>query len=107
MAMALNPAESLRSTRNVLTLATFWIVQAALPELRRAVEGAELSPMDRRSANRALREVDEGTGLDAYWRQPTWKRVSVIFAGPLANILVAFVIFFAVYNSGAPSQTPM
>jgi hypothetical protein len=31
-AVALNPAESLRSTRSLLTLATFWVVQAALPD---------------------------------------------------------------------------
>ena len=78
----------------------------ALPELRRATESATLSPAARRSAGRALREVDEGTGSDAYWRQSTWKRVAVIAAGPLANVLVAFVIFFAVYATGAPSQTP-
>ena len=77
-----------------------------LPDLRRAVDDVELSPAARRSANRALREVDEGTGGDAYWRQPAWKQISVIFAGPLANILVAFAIFFAVYATGAPSATP-
>ena len=31
-ATALDPAESLRSTKSLLTLATFWIVQAALPD---------------------------------------------------------------------------
>src|SRR6185436_1257160 len=44
------------------------------------------------------------TGRDAYWRQPTWKRLVVISAGPLANVLVAFVIFFAVFATGAPSD---
>jgi regulator of sigma E protease len=80
--------------------------RAALPELGAAVASAELSPAARRSAERALRDVDEGTGYDAYWRQPPWKRIAVIAAGPAANILVAFVIFFAVYATGAPSQTP-
>jgi regulator of sigma E protease len=76
----------------------------ALPELRAEVERAELSGSARRSAERALRELDEGTGLDAYWRQATWKRIAIIAAGPLANVLVAFVIFFAVFATGAPSQ---
>jgi regulator of sigma E protease len=53
-----------------------------------------------------VRDVEEGTGADAYWRQPTWKRVAVIAAGPGMNVLVAFVIFFAVYATGAPSQNP-
>jgi len=77
-----------------------------LPQLRTAVEDAGLTRSARRSADRALREVDEGTGLDAYWRQPTWKRIAVIAAGPLANVLVAFVIFTAVYATGAPTSQP-
>jgi regulator of sigma E protease len=44
-----------------------------------------------------LRDVDEGTGTDAYWRSPTWKRIAVIVAGPLMNVLVAFAIFFGVF----------
>ena len=78
--------------------------RAALPELREEVQRATLTRPARRQANRAIRDVDEGTGPDAYWHQPTWKRVAVIAAGPLANILVAFVIFTAVYATGAPSQ---
>jgi regulator of sigma E protease len=77
-----------------------------LPELRAAVESAALTASALRSANRALREVDEGTGSDAYWRQATWKRIAVIAAGPLANVLVAFVIFTAVYATGAPTSQP-
>ncbi len=77
-----------------------------VPDLRGALDSARLSPGGRRSAERAFRDVDEGTGSDAYWRQPTWKRVAVIAAGPLMNVLVAFVIFFAVYATGAPSATP-
>ncbi len=74
-----------------------------LPELQQHVEAAELSRAARRSANRALRDVDEGTGTDAYWRQATWKRVAVIAAGPLANVLVAFLILFLVFAiSGGP-----
>jgi regulator of sigma E protease len=80
--------------------------RAALPELEAEAGAAALSPAARRSSQRALREVEEGTGTDAYWRQPTWKRVAVIAAGPLANVLVAFLIFFVVYATGAPSQTP-
>jgi regulator of sigma E protease len=78
----------------------------ALAELRAEVEAAELSPRARRSAERAVREVDEGTGMDAYWRQPPWKRIAVIAAGPLANVLVAFLLFFTVYLIGAPTGNP-
>jgi regulator of sigma E protease len=75
----------------------------ALPQLRDAIEDTTLSPAAQRAIERAIRDVDEGTGADAYWRQPTWKRVAVIAAGPLMNVLVAFLIFFAVYATGAPS----
>jgi len=80
--------------------------RTALPELRAEIERGQLSSAARRSAKRALRELDEGTGLDAYWRQATWRRIAIIAAGPAANIIVAFVIFFFVFATGAPSQTP-
>ena len=80
--------------------------RAALPALRTALERTRLAPSARRSAEQGLRDVDEGTGADAFWRQPTWKRVAAIAAGPGMNVLVAFVLFFAVYATGAPSQTP-
>jgi regulator of sigma E protease len=75
-----------------------------LPELTELLAAAELSPMARRSADRAVRELDEATGDDAYWRQTTWKRIVVIAAGPVANVIVAFVIFFAVFATGAPTD---
>jgi len=81
-------------------------VRAELTVLREHVEVAHLSPAALRSAERAEREVDEATGADAYWRQPTWKRLVVIAAGPFANIVVAFVVFFAVFATGAPTNEP-
>ena len=74
-----------------------------LPELRTLVEEAALTAGSRRLAERAVREVDEGTGADAYWRQPTWKRLVVIAAGPFANVVVAFVIFAVLFATGAPT----
>ena len=47
--------------------------------------------------------MDEGTAEDAYWRQVTWKKVAVIAAGPVMNILVAFILFAAVLATGAPT----
>jgi membrane-associated protease RseP (regulator of RpoE activity) len=80
--------------------------RAAVPALSTALEQAQLTPAARRPAEQAVRDVDEGSGADAYWRQPTWKRLAAIAAGPGMNVLVAFVIFFAVYATGAPSQNP-
>jgi regulator of sigma E protease len=76
------------------------------PELVEAVESAELSPSERRSAARALRDVEEGTASDAYWRAPTWKRISVIAAGPVANFVAAFLILLVVYGvNGVPDNS--
>jgi regulator of sigma E protease len=84
----------------------FESAREALPALRDALAESRLSPAARRGAERAAREVDEGTGADAYWRQPTWKRVAVIAAGPLMNVLVAFALFLAVFLTGAPTGAP-
>ena len=99
-------APAVQRVRRFLDAGDLEGARAHIPELRQAVERAELTKAARRSANRAVREVDEGTGSDAYWRQKTWKRIAVIAAGPLANILVAFVIFTAVYATGAPTSQP-
>ena len=92
--------------RRALDAEDFADARAVLPELRGEIDRAQLSTSARRSANRALRDLDEGTGLDAYWHQATWKRIAIIAAGPAANILVAFVIFLVVFATGAPSNVP-
>jgi regulator of sigma E protease len=89
--------------RRPLEASDYAAVRTALPELQREIVDTRLSPRALRSANRAVREIDEGTGDDAYWRAPTWKRIAVIAAGPVMNILVAFAIFTAVYATGAPT----
>jgi membrane-associated protease RseP (regulator of RpoE activity) len=99
-------APYVQRVRRRLEEANYEGAREALEELRREVETAQLSASALRSANRALREVDEGTGLDAYWRQPPWKRIAVIAAGPVANVIVAFVLFFAVFMTGAPTGNP-
>jgi regulator of sigma E protease len=97
---------SARRVSRALDQDDFVAARTALTELRAEVNGASLSRMTSRAAQRALRDADEGTGPDAYWRQATWRRLAIIAAGPLANVLAAFVIFFAVYATGAPSQNP-
>jgi regulator of sigma E protease len=77
----------------------------ALPELDAAVQGAELSPSARRLAVRALTELHDGLAPDAYWRQPTWKRIAVIFAGPGMNLLIALLLPAIAFMIGAPGKT--
>jgi regulator of sigma E protease len=93
--------------RRALEVEDFEAARRAGAELEREVSAAELTPRARRSIERALREVEEGTSPEAYWRGATWKRVAVIAAGPLANVAVAFLILFFVFAlSGGPSQRP-
>ena len=42
-------------------------------------------------------EIPPEVAHRAYYRQPVWKRIVVIAAGPLVNIVIAFLIFLAVF----------
>ncbi len=98
-------APSTLAVRRALAAGDFARARAAYPELEEDVARAQLSARARRSAQRALREVEEGTAPDAYWRAPTWKRVAVIAAGPLANVVVAFLILFVMFGTtGGPTS---
>ena len=78
--------------------------KAQLPELDRAVHAAELSPSAAKAAERGLNELRDALGHDAYWRQRTWKKVAVIFAGPGTNLLFAILLIAIVYMAGVPSE---
>ncbi len=80
----------------------FQAARGELPELERAVKSARLSPRTRRSAERGLAEVGDALAPDAYWRQRTWKRLAVIFAGPATNLVFAVVLLAVVYMIGVP-----
>jgi len=45
-------------------------------------------------------EMPPGEEDRAYYRQKVWKRIVVIGAGPAVNIVLAFVILFAVFSIG-------
>jgi regulator of sigma E protease len=77
--------------------------RAALPALRRAVADAELSEQANRYAERALTDLDDALSPEAYWRAPSRKRIAVIAAGPLTNLLFAIVALAAVFMIGVPT----
>ena len=78
--------------------------RAQLPELERAIRDAELSPAAAKAAERGLNELRDALGLDAYWRQRTWRKVAVIFAGPGTNLVFAILLIAVVYMVGVPSE---
>jgi regulator of sigma E protease len=55
--------------------------------------------------NRMFQEIDGALAPDAYWRQSTSKRIAVIAAGPLTNILLAIVLFAAIFMLGSIEAT--
>jgi regulator of sigma E protease len=95
------------AVRRALEAEDYAAARRACLELEREVSAAQLTTGARRSADRGVREVEEGTSPEAYWRGATWKRVAVIAAGPFANVVVAFLILFLVFAiSGGPSNKP-
>jgi regulator of sigma E protease len=72
-----------------------------LPQLAEALQQAEVSRMARRSAEKGLNELADGLGADAYWRQRTWRKVLVIFAGPGTNLLFAVILFATLFVIGS------
>jgi regulator of sigma E protease len=72
-----------------------------LAELEQALQQTEVSNGARRAARRGVNELGDALGPDAYWRQRTWKKVLVIFAGPGTNLLFAIILFAALFVSGS------
>jgi regulator of sigma E protease len=70
----------------------------AAPALAVALPGAAMSHSREQEA--AEQPVDPEILRRAYYNQPPWKRIVVILAGPGVNILIAFVLFWAVIYSG-------
>ncbi len=80
-------------------------VSDELPAVRAALAEASLSPEASKAATRGLQDLSDGVGLDAYWRQRTWKRVAAILAGPAANTIFAMVLFAVIFMIGYGKAT--
>jgi regulator of sigma E protease len=77
--------------------------RTALRDVEAAIEETSLSPPALRAARRGLNELADALGSDAYWRQRTWKRIAVIFAGPGTNLVFAVILFAVLFMlSGGP-----
>ena len=55
------------------------------------------------------REVDvpEGQAAQAFNRQPVWKRMAIVAAGPGANLLLCFALLWAMFVIGRPDYAPV
>jgi regulator of sigma E protease len=74
--------------------------RAAVADLHAAVEHAELSERAQLGAHKGLTDVEDGLGEDAYWRSSVPKRIAVIAAGPLTNLLFAVALLSVVFMLG-------
>jgi regulator of sigma E protease len=84
------PTERLK---RLLAEGDFDLAAGALVALERAAKETELSGGARKGVERGLTELSDGLGMDAYWRQGTWKKIFVIGAGPGTNLLFAILAF--------------
>jgi regulator of sigma E protease len=50
-----------------------------------------------------IETLDPEVAKRAYYSQPPWKRIAVILAGPGVNLLIAFLLFWAVLFTGSLS----
>jgi regulator of sigma E protease len=78
--------------------------RAAMPPLRASVADAELSDSARKIADRGLVDVEDALSPEAYWRASAWKRIFVIAAGPVTNLVFAILALAVVFMLGVPSE---
>ena len=80
---------------------------ATVEELRATLErDAELIDPERMTwARKELDRMRDDVDERSYWRQPVWKRIVTIAAGPAANILAAILILTVFYASGPSKYT--
>lgn len=64
--------------------------------------GGYVRMLDEREAPVAAEELPR-----AFNRQPVWKRMIVVAAGPLANLLLAVVLYWALFMSGVAGLKPL
>ena len=109
LSRALEEAPSLSGSigrlRSALAAGDHDAARDGLRVLKELVAEQELSAPAASSATKALEDLADALGPEAYWRAPTWKRVAAIAAGPLANILLALVLFTGLYMTSVGKAT--
>jgi regulator of sigma E protease len=91
--------------RNALAADDHDAARDALQVLRGLAAERPLSEQASVALRKSLDDLEDALGPDAYWRAPTWKRVAAIAAGPLANIVLALVLFTGLYMTSVGRAT--
>lgn len=74
---------------------TEWVV-SAIPL------GGYVKMLDEREAEVAAEELNY-----AFNRKPVWQRMAIVVAGPLANFLLAIVLYWVLFMHGVPGMKPI
>jgi regulator of sigma E protease len=64
--------------------------------------GGYVKMLDEREGNVAQEQLHR-----TFNRQPAYKRIAIVAAGPIANFLLAVVLYWALYIHGVPGVTPV
>jgi regulator of sigma E protease len=64
--------------------------------------GGFVKMLDEREAEVPVRELDR-----AFNRQNVWARIFIVLAGPFANFLLAFVVYWGLFVAGLPGVKPV
>jgi regulator of sigma E protease len=91
--------------RNALAADDHPAARDSLAVLRGLAAERRLTPQAAGALEKTLADLEDALGPDAYWRAPTWKRVAAIAAGPVANILLALVLFTGLYMTSVGRAT--
>jgi regulator of sigma E protease len=101
LAEAPHLVSALERVRRRLTDGDMEGARTGLGEIEGILAETEMSNGARKAARKGIEEMRDGLGDDAYWRQRTWKKVAVIFAGPGANLLLAILLFAGLFIAGS------
>jgi regulator of sigma E protease len=83
--------------------------RAAGRRLAEEIDGVApaLTPAELRRVQRSLERLDQNLDPRAYWRCSRVRRLTVITAGPIANVVACFAILSAVALYGLPVAVPV
>ena len=96
--------EAVPPLERALTAGRLDEARSLLPAVAAALEQDRdvLNETTYRQAAKDLVRLTEELDPRAYWRLPVWRRVAIIMAGPMANVLTAVVVLALYFMIGEP-----
>jgi len=93
------PAERLKRS---LAAEDFETAKQRLAEFAERAREAGVPPQQ---IDKHVQDLEDALSPTAYWRAPTWKRVTAIAAGPFTNLVFAVVLFAIVFMTAGWNPT--